>query len=125
MAPEWVFHLPITSKVDVFSYGVVILEMITGRSPAGRQQRSDENEDRESALIEWVRDLYRSKEVNGSRVESWVEEIVDPSVSGTYDRATMENLVLVALQCADQDMKVRPSMKQVVNMLLHQKMPDN
>ncbi|CAI9291806.1 unnamed protein product [Lactuca saligna] len=32
MAPEWVFNLPITSKVNVFSYGVVILEMITGRT---------------------------------------------------------------------------------------------
>ncbi|KAF5764830.1 putative protein kinase RLK-Pelle-SD-2b family [Helianthus annuus] len=29
MAPEWVFNLPITSKVDVYSYGMVVLEMIT------------------------------------------------------------------------------------------------
>ncbi|KAI3788524.1 hypothetical protein L2E82_01293 [Cichorium intybus] len=36
MAPEWVSNLPITSKVDVFSYGVVILEMITGRSPSSK-----------------------------------------------------------------------------------------
>ncbi|TKY68987.1 putative receptor protein kinase ZmPK1 [Spatholobus suberectus] len=33
MAPEWVFNLPITSKVDVYSYGIVVLEMITERSP--------------------------------------------------------------------------------------------
>ena len=34
MAPEWYFvNLPITSKVDVYSYGVVMLEMVTGRSP--------------------------------------------------------------------------------------------
>ncbi|MCH93939.1 receptor protein kinase 1-like, partial [Trifolium medium] len=32
MAPEWIFNLPITSKVDVYSYGVVVLEMITGKS---------------------------------------------------------------------------------------------
>ncbi|KAJ0726481.1 putative protein kinase RLK-Pelle-SD-2b family [Helianthus annuus] len=36
MAPEWVFKLPITSKVDVYSYGVVVLEMITGRGQEGR-----------------------------------------------------------------------------------------
>ncbi|CDP01278.1 unnamed protein product [Coffea canephora] len=33
MAPEWVFNLPITSKVDVYSYGIVVLELLTGRSP--------------------------------------------------------------------------------------------
>ena len=32
MAPEWIFNLAITSKVDVYSYGIVMLEMITGRS---------------------------------------------------------------------------------------------
>ncbi|KAL7596816.1 hypothetical protein Lser_V15G31137 [Lactuca serriola] len=116
MAPEWVFNLPITSKVDVFSYGVVILEMITGRSPAGKQQRINESGHREYALMEWVRD--RIKEVDGS--QSWVEEIVNSSISGEYDRTAMENLVRIALKCADEDMKVRPSMKQVVNMLLHQ-----
>ncbi|XP_042033187.1 putative receptor protein kinase ZmPK1 [Salvia splendens] len=33
MAPEWVYNLPITAKVDVYSYGVVVLEMVTGLSP--------------------------------------------------------------------------------------------
>jgi serine/threonine protein kinase len=33
MAPEWVYNLPITSKVDVYSYGIVLLEMVTGKSP--------------------------------------------------------------------------------------------
>ncbi|KAI3689053.1 hypothetical protein L2E82_47001 [Cichorium intybus] len=117
MAPEWVFNLPITSKVDVFSYGIVILEMITGRSPTGNQQRSVENGDIELTLIEWVRD--RITGLHGSPTKSWVEEIVDPVVSGEYDRTTMENLVRIALQCVEEDMKVRPSMKQVVNMLLY------
>ncbi|KAG5543611.1 hypothetical protein RHGRI_016381 [Rhododendron griersonianum] len=33
MAPEWISNLPITSKVDVYSYGMVMLEMVTGKSP--------------------------------------------------------------------------------------------
>ncbi|XP_030505720.1 putative receptor protein kinase ZmPK1 [Cannabis sativa] len=33
MAPEWVYNLPITSKVDVYSYGIVLLEMVIGNGP--------------------------------------------------------------------------------------------
>ncbi|KAI3672936.1 hypothetical protein L6452_39039 [Arctium lappa] len=117
MAPEWVFNLPITSKVDVFSYGVVILEMITGSGPTRKKQTSDDNGEIEHELVDWVRD--RIREFDGSRTGSWVEEIVDPLISNEYDRTTMENLVRIALQCAEEDMEARPSMSQVVNVLLH------
>lgn len=33
MAPEWTTNSAITSKVDVYSYGVVVLEMVTGENP--------------------------------------------------------------------------------------------
>ncbi|KAJ9559922.1 hypothetical protein OSB04_005082 [Centaurea solstitialis] len=117
MAPEWVFNLPVTSKVDVYSYGMVILEMITGRNLVGKRQASNGNEEVELALVEWVRDKIQT--FNGSHMASWVEEIVDPSVSGKYDITTMENLVRIALQCVEEDSKARPSMSQVVNIFLH------
>ncbi|KAI3811840.1 hypothetical protein L1987_21572 [Smallanthus sonchifolius] len=101
MAPEWVLNLPITSKVDVFSYGVVMLEMITGRSPANEQP----------GVIEWVRDWVKR--------ECWVEEVTDPSIRGEYDECMMEELVRIALQCTEEDREARPTMSQVVNMLLH------
>ena len=37
MAPEWVFNLPITSKVDVYSYGIVVLEMVTRKGAIDRK----------------------------------------------------------------------------------------
>ncbi|KAJ9558421.1 hypothetical protein OSB04_013035 [Centaurea solstitialis] len=112
MAPEWVFNLPITSKVDVFSYGVVVLEMITGLSPLSKNQANGEVE-----LIEWVRS--RVREFDQNRSECWVEKIVDPSIIGNYDRTAIENLVRIALQCVEEDREARPSMTQVVGMLLH------
>ncbi|PWA27938.1 Apple-like protein [Artemisia annua] len=117
MAPEWVLNYPITSKVDVFSYGVVMLEMITGRSPARMHQADDENCKTEHGLINWVRDNIQ--EFDGSRKESWLDKIVDPSISSEYDRCTLENLVKIALQCAEEDREARPSMSQVVDMLIH------
>ncbi|KAK1426952.1 hypothetical protein QVD17_15634 [Tagetes erecta] len=103
MAPEWVLNLPITSKVDVFSYGVVVLELITGRSPALNLNGE--------SLIDWVR--------NSVKRESWIDEIIDPSIRGEYDPVMMENVVRIALQCTEEDKDVRPTMSQVVNMLLH------
>ncbi|KAI3821321.1 hypothetical protein L1987_08886 [Smallanthus sonchifolius] len=112
------------------SYGVVVLEMITGRGPGGKKQTTDENGETEPGVVEWVRDHVRDLDGSGSRC--WVEDIVNGSISGGFDRTGMENLVRmhcgmenlvrVALQCAEDDMEVRPTMSQVVHMLLH---PEN
>ncbi|KAJ9544568.1 hypothetical protein OSB04_024275 [Centaurea solstitialis] len=110
MAPEWVFNLPITSKVDVYSYGMVILEMITGINPIGKRHTRKGNDEIELVVTEWVRD--KIQKFNGSQMESWVQEVVDPSVNGKYDITTMENLVRIALQCVEEDNNARPSMSQ-------------
>ncbi|GJR82921.1 putative receptor protein kinase ZmPK1 [Tanacetum coccineum] len=115
MAPEWAFNLPITSKVDVFSYGVVILEMITGRSAL--YQTSGESCKSGLGLVNWVRDsIYDS---DGSCTDSWVDKIVNPSITGEYEEKTMKKLVRIALQCTEEDSGARPSMSQVVDMLIH------
>nr|GEW70002.1 putative receptor protein kinase ZmPK1 [Tanacetum cinerariifolium]GEW77124.1 putative receptor protein kinase ZmPK1 [Tanacetum cinerariifolium] len=114
MAPEWVFNLPITSKVDVYSYGVVILEMITGKSPLQMHTVSIENSGRDQSLVEWVRETIR-EDNDGT----WIEEIVDERTCGDYDTRSLKNLVKIALQCVEEDRDARPSMSQVVNMLLH------
>ncbi|KAL4578446.1 hypothetical protein LXL04_014569 [Taraxacum kok-saghyz] len=106
MAPEWYFvNLPITSKVDVYSYGVVMLEMVTGRSPTcgGLEGRMDR----------WVADKM------GGENDGWVKGIVDSKVVGEYDVRRMEILIKVALRCCDEDKDLRPTMSQVVDMLLH------
>ncbi|KAI3689041.1 hypothetical protein L2E82_46989 [Cichorium intybus] len=117
MAPEWVFNLPITSKVDVYSYGVVVLEMITGKSPLQMLQLGDGSSGGDQTLVEWVRGKIR--EHIGSTNGTWIEEIADGRTSGEYDTRALINLVNVALQCAEEDRDARPSMSQVVNNLLH------
>ncbi|KAI3788526.1 hypothetical protein L2E82_01295 [Cichorium intybus] len=104
MAPEWASNLPITSKVDVFSYGVVILEMITGRSPAIKI----ENGESMRALINRMRDGIEE-----------LDEIVDLSIRDQYNQTVMENLVRIALQCVEEDREARPSMRHVIDMLVH------
>ena len=49
---------------------------------------------------------------------SWIVEIIDPMMAGKYDKAKMELLIKVALQCVAEDKADRPTMNQVVEMLL-------
>ncbi|KDP35517.1 hypothetical protein JCGZ_08955 [Jatropha curcas] len=117
MAPEWVFNLPITSKVDVYSYGIVLLEMITGKSPATLADHGTETceEIEHKRLVTLVRD----KKVKANGISSWIEDIVDLNLEGKYDQDKMETLVTLALQCVDEDRDARPTMSKVVEMLLH------
>jgi len=110
MALEWISNLPITSKVDVYSYGVVVLEMITGKSPT---IMNIEGVDGEVAynirLITWVREKKRST--------CWVEEIMDPVMGTNCDLSKIEILAKVALQCVEVERDIRPYMRHVVEKL--------
>ncbi|KAJ9166287.1 hypothetical protein P3X46_021062 [Hevea brasiliensis] len=115
LAPEWIFNLPITSKVDVYSYGIVVLEMVTGKNPAMDVEYVDNGENVEQkGLVAWVRE----KKSGAAAKESWVGEIIDPIMGNDYDTDKLEILAEVALQCVEEDRDARPNMGQVVEMLL-------
>ncbi|KDP31589.1 hypothetical protein JCGZ_14814 [Jatropha curcas] len=103
IAPEWVFNLPITSKVDVYSYGMVLLEIVTGKNPAAIEDRR---------LVTWVRENIDGNYCN-------MKKIVDPALDGKFEMAQLKSIVMVALKCVDEDKDARPTMKQVVEMLLY------
>ena len=81
MAPEWVLNLPITSKVDVYSYGVVVLEMIMGKSPAGAYTAFHGEEEENRSLVSWV----RKKMQGAASGASWIEEIISGQWPCTSD----------------------------------------
>ncbi|XP_062097622.1 putative receptor protein kinase ZmPK1 [Humulus lupulus] len=112
MALEWVTNQSITSKVDVYNYGIVVLEILTGKSPTSCvRSRSGTEETEQRGLVKWVKEI-----VDGT---SEVEKVVDPSMKGEYDLEKLENLLRVALKCVEEDKDARPSMSQVVKSLLH------
>ncbi|XP_022768707.1 putative receptor protein kinase ZmPK1 [Durio zibethinus] len=115
MAPEWVFNLPITSKVDVYSYGIVVLELVTGKSPGMGIHVTDDGSTKEQrTLVAWMREnMERAKDT-----ETWKHEIIDPKLKGIYDEDEMLILVTVALRCVQEDKDARPTMGEVVHMLL-------
>jgi serine/threonine protein kinase len=116
MAPEWVYNLKITSKVDVYSYGIVLLEMVSGKSPMEIHSLNNSGGGgiEHHRMVSWVIEKVK----NAPTTMFWIEEIVDGNLEGKYDVNQVENLVKVALKCVKDDRNERPSMSQVVEMLL-------
>ncbi|KAI9074545.1 hypothetical protein K1719_043489 [Acacia pycnantha] len=93
------------------SYGIVVLEMITGK----RLRVDGPDHSHHVRLVTWVNE--KKKKGKEKETSSWVEQIVDPTVEGSFDMKNVEVLVTVALQCVVEDRDARPSMSHVVEML--------
>uniref|UniRef100_A0A0D6QWR2 non-specific serine/threonine protein kinase n=1 Tax=Araucaria cunninghamii TaxID=56994 RepID=A0A0D6QWR2_ARACU len=103
LAPEWVMNLPITAKADVYSFGIVLLEIVSGLSTSNTGSVQSSN------LVQWVSE----KSEGGSRKE----EVVDPKLQGNFNSEEVGRMLRTALLCVKQDKDRRPSMSQVVQML--------
>ncbi|KAJ8458813.1 hypothetical protein OPV22_031739 [Ensete ventricosum] len=101
--PEYYSTQQLSSKSDVFSFGVVLLEIVTGREPLNiHRPRS------EWSLVEWAKPYIR---------ESRIEEIVDPSIKGQYHPEAMWRVVETASCCVEPIGSFRPNMVDVVREL--------
>mgnify|MGYP002776888690 FL=1 len=111
LVPEYGYTLNITEKSDVYSFGVVLLEVITGRR-AVEPSTSDGLH-----IVEWVKMMKRSSKP--------IVEIVDPRLRGMPDPfiQEMEQAMGVALLCVNRIPVDRPTMKDVVALLLEVKHP--
>ncbi|TYG82706.1 hypothetical protein ES288_D01G111200v1 [Gossypium darwinii] len=118
MAPEWVSNHPITSKVDVYSYGIVVLVLVTGRNPGMGAHSSEDGEGGEdqTSLVNWVKEQMK----RSTEAETWTgcKDMLDPALDGKCDIDEMLILVTIALKCVQEDKDDRPTMGQVVEMLV-------
>nr|DAD45422.1 TPA_asm: hypothetical protein HUJ06_003652 [Nelumbo nucifera] len=104
MAPECVTTGKTSKESDVYSYGIVALEIACGRRPIETLLEA-----RKIRLVEWVWELYGS----GNLLEA-----IDWKLIGTgYDQKQMECLMVVGLWCAHPDCKFRPSIRQAMQVL--------
>nr|GMC88422.1 putative serine/threonine-protein kinase [Ipomoea batatas] len=102
LAPEYAMQGKLTKKADVYSFGVLLLEIISGRSSSKAAFGVDL-----LILVEWT---WKLKE------EGRLLEIVDPELTD-YPEAEVMRFIKVALFCTQAAYQQRPSMKQVVEML--------
>ncbi|TYI48088.1 hypothetical protein E1A91_D13G222000v1 [Gossypium mustelinum] len=93
-----------TPKSDVYCFGVVLFELITGKKPIG----DDYPEEQEANLVSWVRGLVRKNE--GSKA-------IDPKIRDTGPVYQMEEALKIAYLCTAELPTKRPSMQQIVGLL--------
>ncbi|KAL3715734.1 hypothetical protein ACJRO7_007473 [Eucalyptus globulus] len=108
-APEYMATGRCTLKADVYLYGNMLLDLISGRPFFNLDRQPND----------WI-----SRCMN----ENKLERVVDPNLQGNYPAEEAKRLVRLAFLCADGDPSVRPKMSEVVMMLenrLHELDPSN
>ncbi|KAL0384100.1 UNVERIFIED_CONTAM: Proline-rich receptor-like protein kinase PERK5 [Sesamum radiatum] len=107
LAPEYASSGKLTEKSDVYSYGIMLLELITGRRPI------DLTNDDEDSLVDWARPiLIQVTDASGS-----YHKLVDPRLGDNYDPQEMLRMVHCAAASIRHSARRRPKMSQIVRAL--------
>ncbi|RWR72717.1 G-type lectin S-receptor-like serine/threonine-protein kinase LECRK2 [Cinnamomum micranthum f. kanehirae] len=104
VSPEWFKDMPITAKVDVYSFGVLLLEIICCRR---NLEMGLENEER-VILTDWAYDCY---------TDMRLDLLVENDEDAKDDLMRVERMVVVAIWCIQENPTMRPSMMKVTEML--------
>ncbi|CAA7049842.1 unnamed protein product [Microthlaspi erraticum] len=104
IAPEYLSTGQSSEKTDVFGFGILLLELITGL----RALEFGKAANQKGAILDWVKKLQQEKKL---------EQIVDKDMKSNYDRIEIEEMVQVALLCTQYLPIHRPKMSEVVRML--------
>nr|CAB3496569.1 unnamed protein product [Digitaria exilis] len=103
LAPEYASSGKLTDKSDVFSFGVMLLELITGKRPV------DPSNYMEDSLVDWARPLL----ARALSEEGNFDELLDPRLENRVDRLELERMCASAAAAVRHSAKRRPKMKQV------------
>ncbi|KAG0453214.1 hypothetical protein HPP92_025878 [Vanilla planifolia] len=106
LAPEYAMWGKVSESCDVYSFGILLLEIVSGRRPIEKVAgaggvRQD--------IVQWALPL-----AEGGK---W-DQIADPRLEGRFDAVQLRNVVVVAVRCTDACPENRPEMRKVMELLL-------
>ncbi|KAE9589213.1 putative protein kinase RLK-Pelle-RLCK-VI family [Lupinus albus] len=99
LAPEYLLHGIVDEKTDVFAFGVLLLELVSGRRALDYSKQS---------LVLWAKPLLKKNDI---------KELIDASLADEFDSRQMNLMLLAASLCIQQSSIRRPSMRQVEQLL--------
>lgn len=104
IAPEYLSTGQSSEKTDVFGFGILLLELITGE----RALEFGKSANQKGVMLDWVKKIHH---------ENKLELLVDKDLKSDYDRIELEEMVQVALLCTQYQPNQRPKMSEVARML--------
>ncbi|XP_031265632.1 LOW QUALITY PROTEIN: serine/threonine-protein kinase PCRK2-like [Pistacia vera] len=103
-APEYVQTGQLAASSDVWSYGIFLCELITGRGPVDRNRPKSEQK-----LLEWVKPYLSDAKK--------IQQILDPRLEGKYSLNSVHKLATIANRCLVTNPNLRPKMSEVLEMV--------
>ncbi|KAA8527146.1 hypothetical protein F0562_008625 [Nyssa sinensis] len=107
LAPEYAIRGQLTRKADIYSFGVLLLEIVTGRCNTNTRLPVEEQ-----YLLERTWELYERRELVG---------LVDTALNGDFDAEEACKFLKIGLLCTQDAPRLRPNMSTVLKMLLGEK----
>ncbi|KAM7257550.1 hypothetical protein ACFE04_013291 [Oxalis oulophora] len=103
LAPEYFMYGKVSDKIDVYAFGVVLLELLSGRKPID----SDAAKGQES-LVMWAKPIIENGDIN---------RLTDPNFDGKFNKDQMQRVVLAATLCIRTAARLRPGISEILKLL--------
>ncbi|KAJ0706061.1 putative protein kinase RLK-Pelle-CrRLK1L-1 family [Helianthus annuus] len=98
--PEYFYTRKLTRKTDVYAFGVVLFELISGRLPVDERYGEDQ-----CSLVRWAQKCVKERKL---------DQMVDFSIKGTISPKCLKRFIHIAHRCVHSVLKERPTMTEVV-----------